>query len=130
MIDDVKQFRLHLQGIALAFVGSLVTVNDYKDWSKMQDWYKSEYFKTKLENILIYDQAKITKEEYEMTRLKVHDFILNFVGAAKQLSESMKLFLEFTAKAADIQTLDSLLHSVSQLADDEASRVMHSFVIT
>ena len=128
MIKDIKHFRLYLQGIALAFVGQLVTVGHCKEWSKKQDWSKSVYFETKLEHILINDRAKITKEEDDMTDLKVRDVILNFAGAAKRLSETMKLFLDFTAKAADIQTLNSLLHSVSQLA--EASQVIPSFVIT
>ena len=122
MIDDIKHFRLYLQGIALVYVGHLVTVDDYKEWSKKQDWYKSDYFETKLKHILIYDQDKVKKEEHEVTHLRVYDVILNFAGAAKRLSKTMKLFLDFTAKAADIQTLDSLLHSVSQLA--EASQVM------
>ena len=109
-------------------IGHLVTINLYSKWLEKQDWYKSEYFQTKLKNIFIFDEARFTKEEDEMTDLRVCDVILNFAGAAKQLSETMKLFLDFTAKAADIQTLDSLLHSASQLA--EASQVMMSFVIT
>ena len=80
------------------------------------------------DDIKVFEGFKDMPED-ELKELRVCDVILNFVGAAKRLSETMKLFLDFTAKAADIQTLDSLLHSASQLADDEASRVMLSFVM-
>ena len=82
-----------------------------------QDWYKSNYFKTYLENVLFENRRKITDEEKELLDLSIRDTILNFAAAVQQLSKTMKLFLDFTAKAADVQILNSLLRLVSEFAE-------------
>ena len=121
MIDVIADFRRYLRGIAVLFVANLVRVPFFEEWTKGQKWYKMDYFKTNMENILSL-RGEYTKEEDELTRLDVNDVMSGFVTSAKKLNKTMALFLGFTAKAADIKLLTALLQSASKLAEvSEAS---------
>ena len=115
MIEDITNFRSCLHPLALLYVALLVTVGDYKEWSKGQDWYRLDYFKTNMEHIFLNYESFYTKEEKDLTSPNVYDVISNFAISAKTLKERLDLFLDFTAKAADIKLVESLSKSVSQL---------------
>lgn len=116
MIDDIDDFRSRLRALAMLYVAHLVNVFYYKEWAEEQEWYKMDYFKTHLKDILLYGWYKYTKEVDQLIFASVYDVIFNFASSAKRLSKTMSLFLEFTAKAADVKLLRTLLESVSRLA--------------